>query len=130
MADVVCASQTQKVSSQRAHFGGIAVAPAVITANLWIDATALWISCPREKELPYRRANSWRRQKESLMSDNRSGRRRRFRSRVAGAYEVINFARKHSISRVQAERIITRARGSYERAEAIFTLIKKEFLAA
>jgi hypothetical protein len=49
---------------------------------------------------------------------------------VAGAYEVSNFARKHGISREQAERIIARARGSQERAEAIFTLIKKHFLAA
>jgi len=49
---------------------------------------------------------------------------------VAGAHEVSNFARKHGISRAQAERIITRARGSHERAEAIFMLIKKEFLAA
>jgi hypothetical protein len=50
--------------------------------------------------------------------------------RVAGAYEVINFARKHCISRAQAERIIARARGSHERAEAIWTLVKKQFLAA
>ena len=64
------------------------------------------------------------------MSDSRSYRRRRFRRLVAGAYEVSNFARKHGISRAQAEKIITRARGSHERAEAIFTLIKKEFLAA
>ena len=64
------------------------------------------------------------------MSDNRPYRRRRLRRLVAGAYEVSNFARKHGISRVQAERIITRARGSHQGAEAIFTLIKKEFLAA
>jgi hypothetical protein len=64
------------------------------------------------------------------MSENRPYRRRRFLSRVAGAYEVIIFARKHCISRAQAERIITRARGSRERAEAIWTLVKKQFLAA
>jgi hypothetical protein len=64
------------------------------------------------------------------MSDTRSHTRRRFRRRVAGAYEASNFARKHGISREQAERIIARARGSHERAEAIFTLIKKHFLAA
>ena len=63
------------------------------------------------------------------MSDNRPYRRRRLRRLVAGAYEVSNFARKHGISRAQAERIITRARG-HERADAIYTLIKKEFLAA
>jgi len=61
------------------------------------------------------------------VSDNRSRRRRRYSSR---AYEVSNFARRHRISRQQAERIITRARGNRERAEAIFTLIKKEFLVA
>ena len=64
------------------------------------------------------------------MFGNRPYRRRRFRRLVAGSYEVSNFARKHGISRAQAEKMITRARGSRERAEAIFTLIKKEFLAA
>jgi hypothetical protein len=64
------------------------------------------------------------------VSDNKPYRRRLFRSRVAGAYEVSNFARKHRISRAQAERMITRARGSHERAEAIWTLVKKQFLAA
>src|SRR5262245_61154820 len=52
----------------------------------------------------------------SPISANRSHTRRRFRMRVAGAYEVINFARKHCISRAQAERVIRRARGSRERA--------------
>jgi len=51
---------------------------------------------------------------------------------VAGGevYKVSYFARKHSISRAQAERIIRRARGSRQRANAICTLIKKQFLVA
>jgi len=59
-------------------------------------------------------------------------RRKRDRSRVAGGevYKVSYFARKHSISRAQAERIIRRARGSRQRANAICTLIKKQFLVA
>ena len=66
------------------------------------------------------------------MSDNRSNRRRRDRSRVAGgeAYEVSYFARKHGISHAQAERIIGRARGNRQRANALFILIKKQFLVA
>jgi uncharacterized protein DUF3606 len=66
------------------------------------------------------------------MSDIRPYRRKRDRRRVAGgdAYEVSYFARKHGISREQAERIIGRARGSRERANALCTLIKKQFLAA
>jgi hypothetical protein len=69
-------------------------------------------------------------QEESSVSENRSSRGMRSHSRVAGAKEVSNFARKHRISREQAERIIRRGRGSRERAEAIFTLVKKEFLVA
>jgi Protein of unknown function (DUF3606) len=48
-------------------------------------------------------------------------RRKRDRSRVAGGevYEVSYFARKHGISRAQAERIISRARGSRQRATAL-----------
>jgi len=59
-------------------------------------------------------------------------RRKRERSRVAGGevYEVSYFARKHGISRAQAERIIRRARGSRQRANAICTLVKKQFLVA
>jgi hypothetical protein len=51
---------------------------------------------------------------------------------VAGgkAYEVKYFARKHGISRTQAERIIGRAHGSRQRANALCTLIKKQFLVA
>ena len=56
------------------------------------------------------------------MTDNRMYRRK--------AYEVGYFARKHGISRAQAERIIGRARGSRQRANAICTLIKKRFLVA
>ena len=66
------------------------------------------------------------------MSDNRSYRRRRDRSRVAGgkADEVGYFARQHGISHAQAERIISRAGGSRQRANALCTLIKKQFLVA
>jgi len=51
---------------------------------------------------------------------------------VAGgeAYEVSYFARKHGISHAQAERIIGRARGNRQRANALFILIKKQFLVA
>jgi len=64
------------------------------------------------------------------MSDNRSYQRRR--ARVAGGrpYEVSNFARKHRVSHAQAERIIRRARGNPQRANALCTLIKKKFLVA
>ena len=74
------------------------------------------------EELPQRHANSWSRQLESLMTDNRTYRRK--------AYEVSYFARKHGISRAQAERIIGRARGSRQRANALCILIRKEFLGA
>ena len=62
----------------------------------------------------------------------RSYRGHRGRSRAAGrdVYEVSYFARKHGISRAQAERIIRRAHGSRQRANALCTLIKKQFLAA
>jgi hypothetical protein len=56
------------------------------------------------------------------MTDNRMYRRK--------AYEVSYFARKHGISRAQAERIIGRARGSSQRANGLCILIGKEFLAA
>ena len=56
------------------------------------------------------------------MTDNRMYRRR--------AYEVSYFARKHGISHAQAERIIGRARGSRQRANALCALIKKQILAA
>jgi hypothetical protein len=64
--------------------------------------------------------------------DNRSYRGRRSRSRAAAgdAYEASYFARKHGISRAQAERIIRRARGSRLRANALCILIKKQFLVA
>ena len=62
------------------------------------------------------------------MSNN--DRRRRGRVAGRGAYDVSYFARKHSISRTQAERIIKRARGSRQRANALCTLIKKQFLVA
>jgi hypothetical protein len=61
--------------------------------------------------------------------ENRSYRGRRSR-RAAGAYEASYFARKHGISRAQAERIIRRARGSRLRANALCILIKKQFLVA
>jgi Protein of unknown function (DUF3606) len=66
------------------------------------------------------------------MSGKRSNRRRRNRSRVASgqAYEVTYFARKHGITRAQAERIIGRARGNRQLANALCFLIRKEFLAA
>jgi hypothetical protein len=66
------------------------------------------------------------------MSGKRSYRRRRSCSRVASgnAYEVSYFARKHGISPAQAERIIGRARGNRQRANALCTLIKKQFLVA
>jgi hypothetical protein len=47
-----------------------------------------------------------------------------------GAYEVRYFARKHGISRAQAERIIRRARGNRQRANALCILIKSQFLVA
>jgi hypothetical protein len=56
------------------------------------------------------------------MTDNRMYRRK--------AYEVSYSARKHGISRSQAERIIGRARGSRQRANGLCILIGKEFLAA
>ena len=65
------------------------------------------------------------------MSHNRSYRRRRDRSRASGkAYEVSYFARKHGISYAQAERIIERARGNRQRANALCILIKEQFLVA
>src|SRR5262245_43318975 len=100
---------------------------------LWIGTIALWIelhcrrNCYNGKRIRGVGSGEF---KVSYMSQHRSQTRRRFRRRVAGAHEASNFARKHGISRAQAERIITRARGSHERAEAIFTLIKKQFLAA
>jgi Protein of unknown function (DUF3606) len=55
------------------------------------------------------------------MADNKSMRGKRDRSRIAAgeAYEVGYFARKHRISRGQAEKIIKQARGSRERANAL-----------
>jgi hypothetical protein len=64
------------------------------------------------------------------MLDKRSYRRRRGRAAGGEAYEVNYFARKHGISHAEAERIIMRARGSRERANALCVLIKKQFLAA
>jgi hypothetical protein len=52
------------------------------------------------------------------------------RHKRGDAYKVSHFARKHGISRAQLERIVRRARGSRERANALCTLIKKQFLAA
>jgi len=69
-------------------------------------------------------------QEESSMSDRRSYRRNRSRVAAGKAYEVSYFARKHGISRAQAERIIGRAHGSRQRANALCTLIKKQFLVA
>jgi hypothetical protein len=59
-------------------------------------------------------------------------RRKRPHSRMIGreAHEVSFFARKHGISRAQAERIIGRAHGSRQLANAIYTLVKKQFLVA
>jgi hypothetical protein len=62
------------------------------------------------------------------MFGRRSYRGNRDHSREA--YEVSYFARKHGISRTQAERIIRRARGNRLRANALCTLIKKQFLVA
>jgi hypothetical protein len=55
------------------------------------------------------------------MADNKSRRGKQDRSRIAGgeAYEVGYFARKHRISKDQAEKIIRQARGSRERANAL-----------
>jgi hypothetical protein len=55
------------------------------------------------------------------MADNKSKRGKRDRSRIAlsEAYEVNYFARKHGLSRVQAEKIIKQAHGSRERANAL-----------
>ena len=59
-------------------------------------------------------------------------RRKRDHSQSTGgkAYKVTYLARKHGISREQAERIIERAGGSRKRADALCTLIKKQFLVA
>jgi hypothetical protein len=43
-----CASQTQNVSSQRAHFGVIAIAPAQGSAALAEEKQPLWIFCPAD----------------------------------------------------------------------------------
>ena len=63
------------------------------------------------------------------MSDTR---RNRTRSRMTSSesYQVSYFARKHGISRAQAERIVRRARGSRQLANAIWTLVKKQVLVA
>jgi Protein of unknown function (DUF3606) len=55
------------------------------------------------------------------MPDNKSKRGARDRSRVAGgeAYEVNYFARKHALSRSDAEKIIKQARGNREKANEI-----------
>jgi hypothetical protein len=46
------------------------------------------------------------------------------------SYQVSYFARKHGISCAQAERIVRRARGSRQLANAICTLVKKQVLVA
>ena len=55
------------------------------------------------------------------MADSKLKRGKRDRERIAlgEAYEVNYFARKHGLSRGQAEKIIKRARGSRERANAL-----------
>jgi hypothetical protein len=55
------------------------------------------------------------------MADSKSKRGKQDRRRIAGgeAYEVGYFARKHRISKDQAEKIIRQARGSRERANAL-----------
>jgi Protein of unknown function (DUF3606) len=55
------------------------------------------------------------------MADSKSKRGKRDRERIAlgEAYEVNYFARKHGLSRGQAEKIIKQARGSRERANAL-----------
>jgi len=55
------------------------------------------------------------------MADSKLKRGKRDRERIAlgEAYEVNYFARKHGLSRGQAENIIKRARGSRERANAL-----------
>jgi hypothetical protein len=55
------------------------------------------------------------------MTDNKSRRGKQDRSRIAAgeAYEVGYFARKHRISKDQAEKIIRRTRGGREPANAL-----------
>jgi hypothetical protein len=55
------------------------------------------------------------------MPDNKSKRGARDRSRVAAGedYEVNYFARKHSLSRPQAEKIIKQARGNRDKANQL-----------
>jgi hypothetical protein len=55
------------------------------------------------------------------MADNKIKRGARDRSRIAAgeAYEVNYFARKHGLSRADAEKISKQARGSRERANEI-----------
>jgi hypothetical protein len=69
-------------------------------------------------------------QEESSVPDNRSYRRNRRRMTTGEAYNVSYFARRHAISHAEAERIIRRARGNRARANALCTLIKKQFLVA
>ena len=62
------------------------------------------------------------------MPDNKSKRGARDRSRVAGgeAYEVNYFARKHALSRSDAEKIIKQARGNREKANEIAKKARQE----
>ena len=55
------------------------------------------------------------------MPDNRGKRGKQDRSRVAlgEAYEVNYFARKHRLTRAQAEKIIKQARGNREKANRL-----------
>jgi hypothetical protein len=55
------------------------------------------------------------------MADNKSRRGKQDRRGVASgeAYEVGYFARKHGISKAEAEKIIKQARGSRERANTL-----------
>jgi Protein of unknown function (DUF3606) len=55
------------------------------------------------------------------MADNKSRRGKQDRSRIAisEAYEVGYFARKHHLSKQQAEKIIRQARGNRDRANAL-----------
>jgi hypothetical protein len=71
--------------------------------------------------LPWLRTSAFSVGGESAMADNKSRRGKQDRSRIAGgeAYEVGYFARKHHISKDKAEKIITQARGSRERANAL-----------
>jgi hypothetical protein len=80
----------------------------------------VWTQTTQEL-LPWLRTSASSVGGESAVTDNKSRRGKQDRSRISSgeAYEVGYFARKHRISKDQAEKIIRQARGSHERANAL-----------